>query len=146
MLTERPGNRLPTTWERNQVTLSMREGAMFRCPWTGRKLSEDAFDIDHVVPVAVHPFHELWNLVPADPDFNQHKKRDRLPGTNVLRNAIPLLAQTYATYGRQPTLANALRDDVDLRFAERPTTPTHIAHAVANLTESIASLRNVARF
>ncbi|MDZ7802337.1 MAG: hypothetical protein U5K81_16280 [Trueperaceae bacterium] len=91
LLTERPDNRLPLSWERNGVELLMREGHAFTCPWTGRRLTPARYQLDHVVPVAVHPFHELWNLVPADPHFNMHRKRDRLPGAAALAGATPHL-------------------------------------------------------
>jgi len=146
LLTERPDNRLPTSWERNHVTLLMEEGVGFDCPWTGRHLTPTSFDIDHVVPVSVHPFHELWNLVPSDADFNRHRKRARLPAPATLDRAVPRLAAVYASYGRAPDLARALRADAALRFTGAPEDPSALAYAVADLTESIASLRNVARF
>jgi len=146
LLTERPDNRLPTSWERNRVGLLIDEGHEIRCPWTGKRLRRDGFDIDHVVPVSIHPFHELWNLVPSDATFNRHRKRARLPTSVTLERAVPHLAATYGAYAHEPELDRALRADVALRFAEGTTAPDTIAHAVADLTESIASLRNVARF
>ena len=146
LLTERPDNRLPTTWERNQVRLLMEEGVTFHCPWTAKRLTPASFDIDHVVPVSVHPFHELWNLVPSDADFNRNGKRARLPGPDALKRATPRLASVYASYGLEPDLARALKTDVTLRFSDAPDDPAAIAHAVADLTESVATLRNVARF
>jgi len=145
-LTERPDNRLPTSWERNHVALLMDEGHEIRCPWTQRRLSRDSFDIDHVVPISIHPFHELWNLVPSDAEFNRNRKRARLPGADALARALPHLTATYRTYAVSPDLHEALRADVAIRFAGAPSTPAGIAHSVADLTRSIASLRNVARF
>lgn len=145
-LTERPDNRLPTSWERNHVALLMDEGHEIRCPWTQRRLYRDAFDIDHLVPVSVHPFHELWNLVPSDSEFNRNRKRARLPGAAALAQAVPHLTATYATYAASPDLHEALRADVAIRFVGAPTSPGAIARSVVDLTESIASLRNVARF
>ena len=146
LLTERPDNRLPTSWERNRVGLLIDEGREIRCPWTGKHLRRDGFDIDHVVPVSIHPFHELWNLVPSDVAFNRHRKRARLPTASTLNRAVPRLAATYDAYAHEPELAEALRSDVALRFAGAPSSPTAIARSVADLSESIAALRNVARF
>ena len=145
-LTERPDNRLPTSWERNHVALLMDEGHEIRCPWTQRRLGRDAFDIDHVVPVSIHPFHELWNLIPSDAEFNRHRKRARLPGPDALARALPHLTRTYQTYAASPDLEEALRSDVAIRFAGAPTSADAIARSVADLTESIAALRNVGRF
>jgi len=148
LLTERPDNRLPLDWERNRVMLAMDEGAPFHCPWTGRRLRRDGFQMDHVVPVSVHPFHELWNLIPADPGFNMHRKRDRMPGPDALRTAAPRLAATYAAYATVPDLASALVDDARLRFGVEPRAgdERELVRAVTDLTNAIATLRNVARF
>jgi hypothetical protein len=146
LLTERPDNRLPVSWERNQVDIAIAEGARFTCPWTGRPLGVGDFQLDHVVPVSVVPFHELWNLVPADPGFNMHRKRARLPGPAALEAAVPRLASTYAAYGGSRELRRALRDDVALRFAHADADPPRVARSVAGLIESIATARNLARF
>ena len=146
LLTERPDNRLPVSWERNQVDIAIAEGARFACPWTGRPLGAGDFQLDHVVPVSVYPFHELWNLVPSDPGFNMHRKRARLPGPEALEAAVPRLAATYEAYGTSSELRRALRDDVALRFAHADADPPRVARSVAGLIESIATARNLARF
>ena len=146
LLTERPDNRLPTSWERNRVGLLIDEGHEIRCPWTGKRLDRTGFDIDHIVPVSVHPFHELWNLVPSDATFNRNRNRARLPTRETLDRALPRLAATYGMYAREPELERALRSDVALRFTGAPTSPDAIARSVADFTESIGTLRNVARF
>lgn len=146
LLTERPQNRLPLHWERNRVDLLLAEGVPFTCPWTGRPLAAGDYDLDHVVPVSVHPFHELWNLVPADSHFNQHRKRARLPGDTALRRAEPRLAATYASYARAAELDRALRADVALRFARAVPGPDGVARAVVDLVTNIADTRNLARF
>ena len=110
LLTERPDNRLPLNWERNHIDLLMEEGRAFVCPWTGRTLQRDAYQLDHIVPIAVHPFHELWNLVPADAHFNMHTKRARLPGTEALHAAAPRLVSIYDSYETSTELGRALRD------------------------------------
>jgi hypothetical protein len=146
LLTERPDNRLPLDWERNHIDILMDEGQRFDCPWTGRPLGRGAYQLDHIVPVSVYPFHELWNLVPSDPRFNMHHKRARLPGGEALRAASVTLEQTYTTYGASTGLSQALRDDVGVRFAGGDATPRGLTVSVARLVESIASARNVARF
>jgi hypothetical protein len=146
LLTERPGNRLPVDWERNQVDLLMLEGARFECPWTGTPLEARRYDLDHIVPLSVYPFHELWNLVPADARFNRDRKRSRLPGEETMRSATLRLAQVYAHYGTAPALADALRDDVALRFARADVEPLAVALGVSGLVASIAAARNVPRF
>lgn len=97
LLTDRPDNRRSLTWERNQVDLLLLEGEVFTCPWTQRTLgSQTAYDIDHLILVAVYPMNELWNLVPCDREFNQHIKRDRLPDEGRLQTAEPIWLQPIA--------------------------------------------------
>jgi hypothetical protein len=42
LLTDRPDNRRPLDWERNQVDLLLMEGRVFERPWTGRPLRATA--------------------------------------------------------------------------------------------------------
>jgi hypothetical protein len=101
LLTDRPDNRRPLTWERNQVDLLMMEGREFRCPWTEKIIRKgSSYDLDHVVPLSVYPTNELWNLVPSDPVFNMHVKRDRLPGAERLARARPHLSGPSTTTAR----------------------------------------------
>lgn len=146
LLTARPENRRPLTWERHEVEVLMREGRRFRCPWTGRVLTPDAYDLDHVVPIAVYPTNELWNLVPADPAFNQRRKRDRLPGSAALAGALPALEETYGQYGASRELGAALRDDVTGRFGLPGAEVGAIARAVASFVEALAEGRDLRRF
>jgi hypothetical protein len=146
LLTERPDNRLPLDWERNQVDLLMLEGARFHCPWTGGPLGRGAYDLDHIVPLAVYPFHELWNVVPSNAAFNRNRKRARLPGDGAMRDATPRLVQTYTTYASSRAMAAALRDDVAVRFARSDPEPALVAESVRSLVSSIGAARNVARF
>ncbi len=151
LLTRRPDNRRPLTWERNQIEILLMEGHTFTCPWTGNRIgSHTAYDLDHLVPVSVLPINELWNLVPADHHFNQHGKRDRLPTPERLVLAQPALIHTYATYTLAAPIARALFEDVELRFAglDRRASdfPEALAHATVAFIQHIAASRNIARF
>ncbi|MGG6241598.1 HNH endonuclease domain-containing protein [Nodosilinea sp. AN01ver1] len=149
LLTSRPDNRRPLTWERNQIDILIMEGTAFTCPWTEKRIAQGtAYDLDHILPIAVYPTNELWNLVPADPDFNSHKKRDRLPTAERLVVATPHLEHTYLSYGDSKPLIEVLREDVALRFATVATEAfsESLALAVAGLVEEIAESRNLARF
>ena len=150
LLTARPDNRRPLTWERNQIDILMMEGAAFTCPWTERRLTQGiAYDLDHILPIAVYPTNELWNLVPSDPKFNSHQKRDRLPNSERLEIARPHLEQTYRRYGDTLKLATVLTEDAALRFSRIQLDATFavgLADAVLDLVEEVAGLRNLARF
>jgi hypothetical protein len=151
LLTDRPDNRRPLTWERNQIDILILEGHEFVCPWTQRRIGTGTqYDIDHLVPVSLYPINEIWNLVPSDRDFNQHTKRDRLPGSDKLRTAEPILSRTYSTYRLVDTLAKALIEDVGLRFATvNPHSDgftSEVASATVLFIDQIAESRNWARF
>jgi hypothetical protein len=147
LLTSRPDNRRPLTWERNQVELIMLEGGMFECPWTAKKLTPSGYAMDHIVPISVYPTNELWNLVPSDARFNAHVKRARMPTPPRMAEATLRLARTYALYTTSPILKDALGADLEERFALAPVAgPRDIAAAVAKATLSIANARGVERF
>lgn len=148
LLTERPDNRRPLSWERNNIDILMMEGHNFTCPWTHKRLTQSAYDLDHLIPVSVYPTNELWNLVPADPHFNMHVKRARLPTKAKLAAARPHLGSAYAHYGRSPKLQRALQEDAALRFKQLANAPDapQITEAVISLVSAVTSSRNLATF
>lgn len=151
LLTDRPNNRRPLTWERNEIDIMLMEGVTFRCPWTKRHLERPGlYDLDHIIPVSVYPMNEMWNLVPSDEHYNQRVKRDRLPSKARLLAAIPVLADTYSTYAGSASLGLALREDSARRFASLTGVtdglPLALAKATTGFAESVALARNLARF
>lgn len=151
LLTARPDNRRPLTWERNQVDLLLMEGREFTCPWTERHIRQGtSYDMDHLLPVSVYPINEMWNLVPSDPHFNSYTKRDRLPTPERLANAEPYLREAYINYGTSPALAQALREDVRLRFSTVQVSdtdfPLAVARAVTLFIDRVADSRSLVRF
>ena len=147
LLTSRPDNRRPLSWERNQIELLMLEGKTFVCPWTGKNLAVRNYAIDHIIPVSVYPTNELWNLVPSDEYFNAHTKRARMPTASRMASATLHLALTYRLYIGSQTLGQALRSDLRERFVHSPINkPKEIAETVAEATLAIAEARSIARF
>lgn len=151
ILTQRPDNRRPLTWERNQIDLLIMEGHQFMCPWTQRRIDRPAkYDLDHIIPVSVYPINELWNLVPSDPYFNQHTKRDRLPSQRRLDTAEPILTQTYDLYCLGQPLRRALAEDAGVRFARvLPSSAAFsrlLARSVVTFIDRVAESRNSRRF
>lgn len=149
LLTARPDNRRPLTWERNNIEVLLMEGREFICPWTEKLIRTGVtFDIDHLIPLAIYPINELWNLVPADPHFNSHVKRDRLPTVERLDRAAPHLVVAYQHYESSTSLAQSLREDVSNRFRSVTTAdfPQSVASAVTDFMSQLADGRNVARF
>ncbi len=147
LLTSRPDNRRPLSWERNQIELLMLEGKTFVCPWTGKGLMVRNYAIDHIIPVSVYPTNDLWNLVPSDEYFNAHTKRARMPTTSRMARAWPHLTHTYDLYMGSRTLGQALKSDLRERFALSPISePREIAGTVAEAALAIANARAVERF
>jgi hypothetical protein len=150
LLTARPDNRRPLTWERNRIELLLLEGVTFVCPWTQKPLVTGTdFDIDHLLPLAIYPINELWNLLPADREFNQRTKRDRIPSLERLLKAEPLIAKAYANYEAQPELKLAVHEDASLRFSNLPSDGrfcAQLATSTVRYIEEVANARSVARF
>lgn len=151
LLTDRPDNRRPLTWERNNVDLLLMEGTEFDCPWTHKRIASGTrYDLDHLLPVSLYPINELWNLVPADPNFNSHTKRDRLPSQAKLQQAKPSLELAYRNYSTSGLLSLALKEDVAVRFSsvfgDAACFPGLLSAAVVDLIDVFAESRNLARF
>jgi len=151
LLTSRPDNRRPLTWERNQIDILLMEGHEFVCLWTQKRIGvQTSYDMDHLVPVSIYPINEMWNLVPTDGYFNQHRKRDRLPTLKRLETARPILVQTYATYITAQPIAAALFEDARLRFSglepQATTFASELALATVAFMQRLAESRNIARF
>lgn len=149
LLTDRPDNRRPLTWERNNIDLLILDGKEFICPWTERRINHlIEYDIDHILPVSVYPTNELWNLVPSDPQFNSQVKRDRLPSIDRLHRAEPHLILTYSHYLSSDHLASAIYEDAVIRFSNLrvDNLAQTIASAVIDFVHQTADSRNLAVF
>ena len=150
LLTSRPDNRCSLSWERNQVNILLQENHYFTCPWSQKRITQpQQYDLDHLLPLAVYPVNELWNLLPVDREFNQHTKRDKVPDAKRLTAAEPLLAAAYSTYHHSPALQKAVREDAALRFAGLNTDHTFaamLASRAVRFIDDVAVARYVQRF
>jgi hypothetical protein len=151
LLTDRPDNRRLLTWERNNIDILLMEGSTFVCPWTERRITgSTGYDLDHIVPIALYPINELWNLVPSDPNFNSHTKRDRLPSPQSLQRSFPHLIRAYENYESHEALSKAIHEDAQLRFYSlraitQPFAST-LARSVSDFVTQLAQARNIALF
>ena len=84
------------------------------CVWSGRKLTAAVLDIDHCLPWAAWPCGDLWNLLPAHRNVNQHEKRNRLPSAERLRSAQAPMEEWW----RNAYVAAPASPLVDRFFAE----------------------------
>ena len=67
--------------------LSLLASGELRCVWSNKILTANSLDVDHCFPWFSWPCGDLWNLLPAERNVNQHQKRNRLPAANVLHHA-----------------------------------------------------------
>lgn len=150
LLTARPDNRRPLTWERNQVDILLHEQVSFTCPWTQKVITQATpYDLDHLLPLAIYPLNELWNLLPVDPEFNQRTKRDRVPSVQRLAAAEPFFAAAYASYGRSVPLSQAMHTDAALRFTGLGSTASFavdLARHTVGFINNVSAARYVTRF
>lgn len=150
LLTARPNNRRPLTWERNQVDILLHEQVTFTCPWTQKLLTQPQhYDLDHLLPLALYPINELWNLLPVDREFNQRTKRDHVPSSERLANAIPHFAAAYTNYLSSPALSLSIYADAALRFTGLKRSaefPSQLAQHTASFITDVADARYASRF
>jgi hypothetical protein len=131
------------------VDILLHEQVVFTCPWTLKRLVKPQdYDLDHLLPLAVYPVNELWNLLPVDRTFNQHVKRDKVPDAGRLAAAEPWLAAAYATYLQVPALQRAVREDAALRFAGLGEVgfAAALASRAVRFIDAVAVARYVRRF
>ena len=87
-------------------------GRSVRCVWSNAALTPGNLDIDHAFPWTAWPCGDLWNLMPAHRQVNQHRKRDHLPSETVLRQARAAILHWW-----EGAYLNRI-DAMPLRFAE----------------------------
>ena len=150
LLTSRPDNRCSLQWERNQINILLHEQVAFRCPWTGQPITHrDQYDLDHLLPLAIYPINELWNLLPVKKEFNQVTKRDRIPDRTMLLASEARVSAAYSTYQKSAKLSAAMHEDAHLRFATLlpgPDFANSLAHQAIEFIDSVATSRYARRF
>jgi len=68
------------------------------CVWSGRPLSQNNMDIDHMLPYSVWMNNDLWNLLPAQRDLNQHKKREKIPTRTLIKKRSEIIKHYWNIY------------------------------------------------
>jgi len=148
-LTVRPDKRRMVSWEHNQIDMLLMEGFKFHCPWTSKPIMVGVpYDLDPIVPIAIQPITELWNLMPSDPIFNAQTKKDRLPSHLSFERAKPVLVETYQQYWSSKTLKPILERDVHQRFGNLAmyNFPAQLVEHTQNFIYKVATRRHIAEF
>ena len=81
---------------REQAQRLLAAGSL-HCVWSRKRLLIETIDVDHCFPWTAWPCGDLWNLMPAHRTVNQHEKRDRLPGDQLLRSAQDRIMSWWAS-------------------------------------------------
>ena len=98
---------------RQRAQRLMASGVPVRCVWTGTRLKSDRLDIDHCLPWSAWPCGDLWNLLPATREVNQHGKRDRLPSAAALAAAHDEIIDWWASaWQSDPALSRRFHREV----------------------------------
>jgi hypothetical protein len=91
-----------------------------KCFWSGRDVQQDAFHVDHVVPVAKGGKDEIENFVLSDPDIN--KLKSDLMDTDLVDRVLYIVRTVYA-----PRVASVLsrikKERLKTKNKRKPPTP-----------------------
>ncbi len=80
---KKPASRNSLTKQRKQFwDLVMKELGRVRCIYTGNLITADNYVLEHFLPYAFVSHDLIWNLIPADRDYNSSKS-DKLPRLDV---------------------------------------------------------------
>lgn len=81
-------------------TVSIRKilGNNKECVWSGEELKDKNYDVDHVLPFSVWFNNNLWNMLPADRDINQNKKRDKIPTRKLIEKRADIIIEYWKDY------------------------------------------------
>jgi len=70
------------------------------CVWSGKKLRDGKFDIDHVLPYSVWYNNDLWNLLPCDSKINS-KKSDKIPSPDLILRQRDIIISYWEIYEKK---------------------------------------------
>lgn len=70
-------------------------GNRLYCIWSGKRLTEKTFEVDHCFPWAAWPCDDLWNLFPSHRTVN-HQKSARLPSARALLKASDRMMEWWS--------------------------------------------------
>ena len=71
------------------------------CVWSGRTLTQNDMDIDHMLPYSVWMNNDLWNLLPAQRELNQHKKKDKIPTRALITKRSEIIKHYWDVYDKK---------------------------------------------
>ncbi|GEM49183.1 HNH endonuclease domain-containing protein [Deinococcus cellulosilyticus] len=141
-----PSERTSLSYERNQLRVLMLEGLLDRCPWSRKPLKPDDFDVDHLIPMSILPINEWWNLLPADPHFNRHVKRDRMVNVQDQEVVQRRLQHLFEAYWEGENVSRQVEQDALKRFGLTRWDTGRLAAEVTHMSLQVADFRQAERF
>jgi len=70
------------------------------CVWSGKKLTNGRYDVDHVLPYSIWFNNDLWNLLPCDRKINS-KKSDKIPSPELILKQKDLIISYWDIYEKK---------------------------------------------
>lgn len=80
--------------EQNIARAIYLQNSNLRCVWTDKSLTPQRMDVDHALPYSLWQNNDLWNLLPADKQVNNHK-RDRIPSNALLLEVMDRIIDNW---------------------------------------------------
>jgi hypothetical protein len=127
------------------------KGCELVCPYTRKPLKDidcDHFELDHVIPVAVYPINDLWNLLPVDAKSNSGAggKFAMIPHRDILFDAVPTIANVYELY-LDTDYRRLFKEQYKLRLGPSSFKDKRsLALKAVNFIDSVAENRSVGRW
>lgn len=120
------------------------------CPYCHKPITEGtnrSLELDHVVPVAVHPINDLWNLWPSDRKCNGGGgKSDKIPSKTVLIDSKTYVKDNYERY-LDSKYSDLFRSQMQIRLqVDQFKDLNSVTDKVINFIDHIAEVRNVNRW
>ena len=70
------------------------------CIWSGKKLKNGNYDIDHLLPYSVWFNNDLWNLLPCDSSVNG-KKSNKIPSPELILKRKDIIISYWDIYEKE---------------------------------------------
>lgn len=116
------------------------------CVYSGRALTENTYDVDHILPYSIYYNNDLWNLVPADSKVNR-KKSDKILTIEALNSSKHRLEKywEFASYTKPIHFTSEL--EATLRISTNESSwRTKLFDSVVKQAETTAKHRGLPRW
>ena len=125
------------------------KGCDLVCPYSGRRLQDiddDRFELDHVIPIAVYPINDLWNLIPVYGKFNSGVggKFDKIPVKELLYESVKIIGDIYEYY-LNSNYSTLFKSQYELRLKTFGN-KEELANRAVGFIDAVAESRSVMRW